>query len=103
MEGIVLKRFYENCDRCGKPVPLENDAVVLDALLGRGWEVIFGQPRHLLPVVEEGFVLCTGSPSRAQYLPGQKLDPRPEYSYDPKIEPIVRAAYERMLALTREG
>ena len=77
------------CDKCGEPVPHANDAVALDIFLGAGPGLITAQPRHLLPTDK-----CPGSPSRAQYLPGQPKDVR--YPYDDAAEPLVRAAYERL-------
>lgn len=58
---------------------------------------LFAIPRHLLPVVEDGKVVCEGSPSRAQYIEGQPRDPRGSlYPYDETIEAQRRAAYASM-------
>ena len=59
------------CDKCGKPVPLYNDAVALDYLLWFGraptaLERLMCDARHLFRV--EG---CQGSPSRAQRFYGE--------------------------------
>lgn len=98
-----------DCDKCGKPVQPSNDAVLLDAI-GQGinledsWAMTlrlnYGA-RHLLPVVEEGQVVCVGSPSRAQYLPGQPRDPRNAYNDD--IEAPIREAYATLQELCRQN
>jgi hypothetical protein len=64
------------CDKCGKDVPLNNDAVALQSLIEYGtmpvpFMVLNYGSRHLLPV--EG---CEGSPSRAQFIEGQPRDAR---------------------------
>jgi hypothetical protein len=87
-----------DCDKCGQPVPAKNDARRLELEVGASPFVLISAPRHLLPVVEGGRRICEGSPSRAQYLPGQPRDPRPQYRYDPSLETKIRAAYARMQA-----
>lgn len=79
-----------DCDKCGKPVPDNNNASVLEIYLGH-FSAIFATPRHLLPTED-----CEGSPSRAQYLEGQPKDTRAEYPYEKYWEIQVRAAYETM-------
>lgn len=81
------------CDKCGEPVPDNNNACLLDLYLGNNW-MIFAQPRHLLPTEN-----CEGSPSRAQYLEGQPKDTRSEYPYENYYEKRVRLAYETMQQL----
>jgi hypothetical protein len=50
--------YFNSCDKCGKPVPPTQDAVILDALqYGEPLMLLFNQPRHI-----------TCSPSRAQYI-----------------------------------
>ncbi|MDO8435635.1 MAG: hypothetical protein Q7S89_03090 [bacterium] len=49
--------------------------------------------RHLLPVAGE--IPCAGSPSRAQYLPGQPRDTR-GYGYHDEMEASFRAAFAAM-------
>lgn len=78
------------CDKCGKPVPDNNNAVILDIYLGNFF-AIFARARHLLPTED-----CVGSPSRAQYLEGQPKDTRAEYAYESYWEKQTRAAYETM-------
>jgi hypothetical protein len=80
----------EMCDKCGKEVPDENNASLLDIYLG-DYRAIFAQPRHLLPTDD-----CEGSPSRAQYIEGQPKDTRSEYPYESYWEVRTRAAYEQM-------
>lgn len=84
------------CDKCCRPVPLSNNAAALAFYLGQigPIEMMFATPRHLLPVVENGNVVCEGSPSRAQYLPGQPRDKRMSYAYRPDSEATYRAAYQ---------
>ncbi len=67
------------CDKCGRHVPPENNAVEFELILdqGRTTYLAVADSRHLLPVVEGGKVVCEGSPSRAQYLHGQPPDTRP--------------------------
>ncbi len=85
-----------NCDKCGHDVPRNNDAVELEAILGGNPLVILGhRPRHLLPVQENGEVVCEGSPSRAQYLEGQPRDTR-GYKYFPEREQAIREAYAQL-------
>ena len=60
----------KNCDRCGKPVPEEDNILNVDALMEDGFAYGFA-PRH---------IAC--SPSRAQYIcvePYGQPDERPEY------------------------
>ena len=86
------------CDKCGRVVATINDATVLDAIAFEEPAVAFMyHARHLLPVVENGTVVCEGSPSRAQYLDGQPRDTR-GYPYLPEHEARYRAAYAEMKA-----
>jgi hypothetical protein len=87
------------CDKCGKDVPLNNDAVALQSLIEYGtmpvpFMVLNYGSRHLLPV--EG---CEGSPSRAQFLEGQPRDARIDI-YTSTLEAVTRAAYQKLLELT---
>lgn len=86
------------CDKCGRRVPSDNNAVYFDAALGNmpPEGILFAVSRHLLPVVEDGVVICTGSPSRAQYVEGQPRDPRAAFAYNPAKEGTYRAAYRKM-------
>ena len=83
----------ELCDKCGKPVPRENNtAYILYLAFEDPRAALFGPPRHFLPVVEEGELVCEGSPSRAQYIEGQPRDRR-GYPYDESVEPFFREGY----------
>ena len=90
-------RDARTCDKCNRPVSADNDAVNFDIELGFAHAIFAASPRHLLPVVENGVVVCAGSPSRAQYLPGQQRDKRLSYAYQPDRETSYREAYDRML------
>ncbi len=77
------------CDKCGKPVPPWNNAVLFAQIYAGEPETanydgddrpVTIYPRHLFPVQEGGAVICEGSPSRAQYVGGPP-DERP--SSDP--------------------
>jgi len=91
------------CDKCGREVPDNNNAVRLDMVIS-GQSVakltgfLLSQSRHILPVVEGGRVVCPGSPSRAQYLPGQPRDPR--YPYQQDMEAKYREAYAKIQNLS---
>jgi hypothetical protein len=96
---ILVRPFIENgphlCDKCGKDVEPENNAILLAVLLGYFFSL---GHRHLLSV--EG---CEGSPSRAQYIEGQPRDLRQRsYPYTPEREHKVRVAYQRMQSLITE-
>lgn len=88
------------CDKCGCPVEPWNDAAIYDVYLrGDDFSKIIlasGGCRHLLPVPG-----CEGSPSRAQYLPGQGGDSRPGATYHKGEESVRRDAYSRMLESER--
>lgn len=79
-----------NCDKCGKPVDNDNDAVLIDLILTSNPMLIGARPRHFLPTED-----CVGSPSRAQYIEGQPLDDR-GYGYYPEYENRIRDAYKEM-------
>ena len=65
--------MINRCDKCGQEVPLKNNAVVLESIrLGIPDLVVQVNPRHLLPVVQNGKVVCPGSPSRFKYLTGYR-------------------------------
>lgn len=85
------------CDKCGRPVPADNDAVRLAIILGAGPHLITARPRHLLATDN-----CPGSPSRAQYLEGQPRDERSDYPLVEKHIPIIRAAYAELLEIAKE-
>ena len=89
------QRSADVCDKCGRAVPYENDATVFDFKMGNVG-AMFATPRHFLPVVENGVVVCEGSPSRAQYIEGQPRDKRISYQYKPECEAPFRAVYAEM-------
>jgi hypothetical protein len=72
-----------HCDKCGRLVPPHNNAVNFEQILAGSGDTLIADSRHLLPVTENGKVVCEGSPSRAQYFPGQPRDPRPGHKYNP--------------------
>ena len=84
------------CDKCHRPVSRDNSTTYFEALLTGNPFILLYNPRHLLPVIENGVVVCEGSPSRAQYLPGQERDTRPEFAYRPEYEQRYRQAYNQM-------
>jgi hypothetical protein len=84
-----------NCNKCDFPVGLENNAVAIDLLITQDPVLVFAYSRHLLPVVMDGEMICEGSPSRAQYLPGQPRDTR-GYGYYSDEEVKVNAAYAEL-------
>lgn len=91
------KRSPNVCDKCGRAVPENNDVRYFDHHLDQAsMSILFGIPRHLLPLVEDGVVVCEGSPSRAQYLEGQPRDPRVSYTYKPELEARYREVYAEM-------
>lgn len=90
------------CHKCKKPVSVRNDG-------GHIGYLVFSDPTglqcgphttHFLPVVENGIVLCEGSPYRAQYLEGQPRDKR-HFLYFKSSEAPVRAAYQKLQALAK--
>ncbi len=89
------RRSANVCDKCGRPVPFGNDSTVLSGILG-SFASLFAIPRHLLPVVENGEVVCEGSPSRAQYIEGQPRDKRMSYAYRDEYEAPFREAYAEL-------
>ena len=96
---------FRTCDKCGYLVDPQNNALLfedhlIDVRRERGEEMshlalLGAKSRHLLPVTEGDKVICTGSPSRAQYLEGQPRDPR--YPYRIENEAIYREAYQNLL------
>lgn len=91
------------CDKCDRDVTRRNSVLILSALiegidLDDPWSAtvyLNRRDRHLLPVFENGEVICSGSPPSAQYLEGQPRDER--FPYDPKFEARWRAAREEQL------
>ncbi len=85
-----LEDIMATCDKCGKPVPQNNDASFIEAILrNQPFFILFANGRHFLPTED-----CEGSPSRAQYIEGQPRDTR-GYEYDPAMEQKWRDAYAR--------
>lgn len=84
------------CDKCGREVQPNNDATLFESILsGQPMVMLIAQPRHLLPVIENGEVVCEGSPSRAQYLPDQPRDTR-GYTYTPQMRWLYQMVYKIM-------
>jgi hypothetical protein len=81
------------CDKCGLDVPPNNDASIFGVYTGELDPAVLMtiSSRHLLPTTD-----CEGSPSRAQYLPGQKKDSR-GYKYNPKVMLKYRNAFITMI------
>lgn len=80
-----------DCDKCGRFVPSNNDAVELGLIMYPGsMFIIFAHSRHLLSTLH-----CEGSPSRAQYIEGQPRDDR-GYGYNLELETKIREAYAQM-------
>lgn len=98
-EDDLREATHNLCDKCGLPVPFENDMTQVMAATGlEGAELIpsLWYSRHFLPVVDEdGTVVCKGSPSRAQYLEGQPRDTR-GYPYYPELESVYRMAWAKV-------
>jgi len=84
------------CDKCGQEVLPHEDAGALEFLLCQAIETVFIPSRHIFPVVKDGKMVCEGSPSRAQYLPGQPRDSRTAYPYIPAKEQEIRAAFAEL-------
>ncbi len=83
------------CDKCGKEVPHSNDLSYIMAIKDNIPSTIFAKPsRHFLPVPG-----CEGSPSRAQYIEGQKRSLR--YPYKLELEQEWREAHAE--AIRRYG
>lgn len=87
------------CDKCGLDVPLDNDASIFGTYTGELDPVVLLtiSSRHLLPTKN-----CEGSPSRAQYLPGQKKDSR-GYKLNPKVLLKYRNAFITMIIDIHNG
>lgn len=71
---------YGPCDKCGRPVPPNNNVAVFEYLnTGGHWSNELNLNRHVEPVVDgSGVVICEGSPSRWQDISGMP-DLRVEY------------------------
>ncbi len=98
------------CDKCVRLVDPKNDvsalAVEAFGLDGREAnlnELAYLKHRHLLPVHNRyGKLVCSGSPSRAQYIEGQPRDTR-GYGYNLEREAKYREAYARIQARPGDG
>ena len=87
------------CSQCGREVSSENDVRVFDSIRFNDPDIATHEPkRHLLPVVENGKTVCTGSPRRAQYLNGYRtatvffLEPTKMLEYGFAYEAMQRQA-----------
>ena len=91
-----MNRFHK-CDKCSGEVLPHQDARHLEAVAsGKGMIVLMTRARHLFPVTKGNKVICEGSPSRAQYLPGQARDMRGVYAFNPKRQAYWRRAYKKL-------
>jgi hypothetical protein len=82
------------CDKCKTNVPANNDAGVFDTILTANPFFMLMVSRHLLPVFDGEKMICSGSPSRGQYMEGQPRDQRRPYAYRPELELEYRHVYE---------
>lgn len=93
----------ERCPKCGEFVSLDNNGALFDLIVHQAPDplvaVLVTQAFHLLPVIQEGEVICVGSPSRTQYLEGRPRDTRPQIVYKPERESAKRAAFARLQEL----
>jgi hypothetical protein len=94
-EGVI--DIYLHCDKCGTMVHPSNNAYMFLAILEERNTNNVRLGRHLLPVPG-----CEGSPSSAQYLPGQPQDMRGVKKgavrpYNFARENKYRQAHERLL------
>lgn len=93
------------CYRCRRHLDIKDNAVVIHLLAVGSDPSIPKKPAlmHLLPIKTWwGKVVCRGSPSRAQYIEGQKRDTRDGFRYNPTDEPRWRQAYELLQTGTLE-
>jgi hypothetical protein len=101
-EKDLWEATHDLCDKCGRNVPPHNDmprVLAATRVPGAEWFPALWYSRHFLPVIEDGVVVCEGSPSRAQYIEGQPRDVR-GYPYDASLESVIRAAWA---ALQEDG
>lgn len=88
------------CDKCGGLVDEKNDAYELLANLdpaSSALRLYAPKFRHILPVRDDdGNIVCEGSPSTAQYLPGQPKDLRMNASFNKVMGKKIRRAYFQM-------
>lgn len=103
---MLTARFLlqlEFCPKCGRSVSLENNGALLDLIVQEHpaplLAMMVTQAFHLLPLVQQGRLLCPGSPSRSQYLPGQPRDTRPHIMYRSERQSVMRAAFAEMQRL----
>lgn len=95
------------CHLCGGEVLNANDKGILLALVYENPLLItMTKCQHVIPgLYIGGGPICPGSPSLAQYIPGQRKDTRtgPDgallYPIVPEVVDAVRAAWDRMQAL----
>ena len=106
-KGLKLSQ-EDICSKCSKEVHPANNALLLaiiaDKIRRAGLKGYLKKPedtwmrmaterhlpKHLFPIVEDGELVCEGSPSRAQYLPGL---PRATDQYNNAMEWLVRRAF----------
>lgn len=75
----AIKYHNTPCDKCGGRMHNMNSVGAFEFYFNR-LAALANSDRHLLRVIENGKILCEGSPSRAQSLPFQPRDTRPEYA-----------------------
>lgn len=92
----------KNCDKCGLPVTLRNNALVFSFINSAGTDWVLaatGVIRHLEPVAGDGGILiCEGSPSRWQHIHGIK-DKRQGYDDGKFPDPMAIAIWDFMQTL----
>jgi hypothetical protein len=93
---LLAGYFTTPCNKCKGDVAVNDDAIALLVLETGDRMNGLAISRHLLPVKDGDAIVCEGSPSRAQYLPGQLLDTRPGYEYRPENEASMRELYNRL-------
>lgn len=91
---------HPRCDQCDREVLPANDAIIIDAKVHMAPAPGPNVPRrHFLPVycAATGKQVCSGSPSRAQYIWDRPRDPRGS-AYLPEFESRYREAFKSMIA-----
>ena len=87
------------CKKCHRVVSADNNVLVFNLIKGgfsKPTWVVKGQ--HLLPVVENGKIICEGEPSITQYLEGYPRDPSLD-CYNPTFEEEIRRAFRQLQEL----
>ena len=95
---MIDQPLNTRCDKCNEEVADSNNVLLLELVMGGDVRVLLAHSRHLLPHWVDGSVVCPGSPSRAQYLPGRPRDTH--YAYTKANEEATRAAYAKITTLS---